>query len=296
MSSFVNQFKTAVLMSILTVIVIVFGRALGGQRGMVTAFVFALLMNGASYWFSDKIVIRMTGSRPIEREECPEVFQIVEKLTRNAGLPMPKIYLTPSPQPNAFATGRNPNNSAIALTEGITQLLNREELEGVIAHELSHIKNRDILISTIASVMAGVITTLADWAQWALLFGGFGGNDDEEGSGSGLAALPLIILGPIAAMLVQMAVSRSREYLADSTGAYMAGSSAGLANALLKLEQGARMIPAEVSPAASHMFIVNPLTGRQLMNLFSTHPPIEERVKRLRGLTITNSNIPAFEQ
>lgn len=294
MSGFVNQFKTALLMGLLTAIVIVFGKALGGQTGMITAFVFALLMNGASYWFSDKIVIKMTGSRPLSREESPEVYEIVEKLTQNAGMPMPKIYITPSPQPNAFATGRNPQNSAIALSEGIMQLLNREELEGVIAHELSHIKNRDILISSVAAVMAGVITTLADWAQWALMFGGFSNNDEEEGSG--LAALPLIILGPIAAMLVQMAVSRSREYLADQTGANIAGNSAGLANALLKLERGATVIPAEVNPATSHMYIVNPLTGRRIINLFSTHPPIEERVRRLRSINIKHSNKPAFEQ
>ncbi len=283
MSGFGNQLKTVVFMSILTVLVILAGQALGGNTGMIMAFVFALLMNGASYWFSDKMVIAMTRSKPLPRENNPELYDMVEKLARNAGLPMPRLYLTPSPQPNAFATGRNPANSVVAVTEGLLRILNREELEGVISHELAHIKNRDILIGSLAAVMAGVITTLANWAQWALLFGGLGG-DDEEG-GSGLAAIPLIILGPLAAMLVQMAISRSREYLADSTGADIAGNSQGLAQALLKLEQGARMVPMEVSPAASHMFIVNPLTGRQLMNLFSTHPPISERVKRLRSMS-----------
>jgi len=283
MSGFGNQLKTVVFMSILTVLVILAGQALGGNTGMIMAFVFALLMNGASYWFSDKMVIAMTRSKPLPRENNPELYDMVEKLARNAGLPMPRLYLTPSPQPNAFATGRNPANSVVAVTEGLLRILNREELEGVISHELAHIKNRDILIGSLAAVMAGVITTLANWAQWALLFGGLGG-DDEEG-GSGLAAIPLIILGPLAAMLVQMAISRSREYLADSTGAGIAGNSQGLAQALLKLEQGARMVPMEVSPAASHMFIVNPLTGRQLMNLFSTHPPISERVKRLRSMS-----------
>jgi len=282
-SGFGNQLKTVVFMSILTVLVILAGQALGGNTGMIMAFVFALLMNGASYWFSDKMVIAMTRSKPLPRENNPELYDMVEKLARNAGLPMPRLYLTPSPQPNAFATGRNPANSVVAVTEGLLRILNREELEGVISHELAHIKNRDILIGSLAAVMAGVITTLANWAQWALLFGGLGG-DDEEG-GSGLAAIPLIILGPLAAMLVQMAISRSREYLADSTGADIAGNSQGLAQALLKLEQGARMVPMEVSPAASHMFIVNPLTGRQLMNLFSTHPPISERVKRLRSMS-----------
>lgn len=268
-------------MSILTVLVILVGSALGGRQGMVVAFVFALLMNGASYWFSDKIVIKMTGSQPLTRNDNPELYDMVERLASKAGLPMPKLYLTPSPQPNAFATGRNPAHAAVAVTEGILRLLNREELEGVIAHELAHIKNRDILIGTLAAVMAGVITTLADWAQWALIFGG-GNSDDEEGSG--LAALPMIILAPLAAMLVQMAVSRSREYLADATGARIAGSSNGLANALLKLEQGARMIPMEVNSAASHMFIVNPLSAQRLLHLFSTHPPIADRVRRLRNM------------
>jgi len=284
LSGITNQLKTVFLMSILTVLVILAGKAIGGNSGMIIAFLFALVMNGASYWFSDKIVIAMTGSKPIERENSPELYDMVEKLARNAGLPMPRLYLTPSPQPNAFATGRNPANSVVAVTQGLLQLLNREELEGVISHELAHIKNRDILVGSLAAVMAGVITTLANWAQWALLFGGLGG-DDEEG-GSGLAALPLIILGPLAAMLVQMAISRSREYLADSTGAGIAGSSNGLAQALLKLEQGARMAPMEVNPAASHMFIVNPLTGRQMLHLFSTHPPISERVKRLKSMSI----------
>lgn len=281
MSGFGNQLKTVVLMSILTVLVILVGSALGGRQGMVIAFVFALLMNGASYWFSDKIVIKMTGSQPLTRNDNPELYDMVERLASKAGLPMPKLYLTPSPQPNAFATGRNPAHAAVAVTEGILRLLNREELEGVIAHELAHIKNRDILIGTLAAVMAGVITTLADWAQWALIFGG-GNSDDEEGSG--LAALPMIILAPLAAMLVQMAVSRSREYLADATGARIAGSSNGLANALLKLEQGARVIPMEVNSAASHMFIVNPLSAQRLLHLFSTHPPIADRVRRLRNM------------
>lgn len=293
MSGLTNRLKTVMLMGLLTAIVVVAGRAIGGQSGMIMAFLFALLMNGGSYWFSDKIVIKMTRSKPFTREENPQVYDMVEKLARNANLPMPKLYITPSPQPNAFATGRNLQHAAVALSEGILRILNREELEGVVAHELAHIKNRDILISTFAAVMAGVVTMLADWAQWALIFGGFNNNNDDEGP-SGLAALPLIILGPLAAMLVQMAVSRSREYLADSTGADIAGSSEGLANALLKLERGARAIPTDVNPAASHLFIVNPLTGRQALNLFSTHPPIEERVKRLKSITVRNGR-PIFE-
>lgn len=281
MSGLGNQLKTVALMSILTVLVILAGSAFG-QQGMVIAFVFALLMNGASYWFSDKMVIKMTRSQPINRGDNPELYDMVERLAQNAGLPTPKLYLTPSPQPNAFATGRNPSHAAVAVTEGLLRLLNREELEGVLAHELAHIKNRDILVGTLAAVMAGVITTLANWAQWALIFGG-GNSDDEEG-GAGLAALPLIILAPLAAMLVQMAVSRSREYLADATGARIAGNSKGLANALLKLEQGARMVPMEVNSAASHMFIVNPLSARSLVKLFSTHPPIADRVNKLQNM------------
>lgn len=283
MSGLGNQFKTFFLMSLLTVLVILAGRALGGQTGMIIAFAFALVMNVGSYWFSDRMVIAMTRSKPIDRGQNPELYDMVETLARRAGLPMPKLYLTPSPQPNAFATGRNPDHAAVAVTDGLLRILNRDELEGVIAHELAHIKNRDILIGTLAAVMAGVITTLANWAQWALLFGGLGGSDDEEGGG-GLAALPLIILGPIAALLIQMAISRSREYLADSTGAAVSGNPGGLARALAKLEQGARAIPMEVNTATSHMFIVNPLTGRSLMSLFSTHPPIPERIRRLNNM------------
>lgn len=281
MNNLGNQFKTLILMSSLTILVVLIGSAIGGRSGMIMAFMFALIMNGGSYWFSDKIALSMTKSIPVSKQENPELYFIVEKLTINGGMPMPKLYLTPSPQPNAFATGRNPNHSAIAVTQGLLAMLDREELEGVIAHELAHIKNRDILISTIAAVMAGVITTMANWAQWALMFGG--GQGDEEEGGGFLAALPLIILGPIAAILVQMAVSRSREYLADSTGASIAGQSRGLSNALLKLEQSSRAIPMNVNPAASHMFIINPISGLKLANLFSTHPPTEDRVRKLRS-------------
>jgi heat shock protein HtpX len=282
MSGFGNQMKTVMFMGLLTIIVVMAGGAMGGRSGLILALGLALVMNGASYWYSDKIVIKMTGSKPLNREYNPQLFDLVDRLARNAGIPMPKIYLTPSPQPNAFATGRNPEHGVVAVTEGLLQMLNAEEIKGVIAHELAHIKNRDILVGTVAAVMAGVITTLANMAQWALIFGGMNG-DDEDG-GSGLAALPLIILGPIAALLVQMAISRSREYLADSTGAAISGNSEGLAQALLKLEQGSHRVPMQVNPAASHMFIVNPLSGKRLMSLFSTHPPIAERVRRLRNM------------
>lgn len=281
MSNFGNQLKTVFLMSLLTVLVILAGGAIGGANGMKMAFIFAVVMNFGSYWFSDKIALSMTRSQPVTREENPELYAIVEKLAYNADLPMPQIYMTPSHQPNAFATGRNPNHSAIAVTQGIMQLLSREELEGVIAHELAHIKNRDVLISTLAAVLAGVITTLANWAQWALMFGGLSGDDED---GGGLAALPLIILGPIAALLVQMGISRSREYLADATGSEIAGNSYGLAQALIKLQRGSEMIPMNVNPAASHLFIVNPLNAQRIASLFSTHPPIEERVKRLYSM------------
>jgi heat shock protein HtpX len=279
MSGFGNNIKTLIFMSALTALVVLAGSALGGQTGMLLAFGFALVMNGVSYWFSDSIVIKMTGSKPLEPQDNPHLYETVNRLAGRAGIPMPKLYLTPSHQPNAFATGRNPNHAAVAVTQGLLTMLNQEELEGVIAHELAHIKNRDILIGSLAAVMAGVISMLANWAQWALIFGG-GSSDDEDGP-SGLAALPMIILAPIAAMLIQMAISRSREYLADSTGAGIADNSQGLAQALLKLERGAKLAPMQVSPAASHMFIVNPLSGKSLVNLFSTHPPIAERVNRL---------------
>ncbi len=283
MSGFGNQVKTALLMGVLTVLVILAGNALGGSNGMMIAFIFAMVMNFGSYWFSDKIALSMTKAQPVSPAQAPELYDMMERLTYNADLPMPRLYIIPSPQPNAFATGRNPNHSAVAVTQGLMQILDREELEGVLAHELAHIKNRDILISTMAAVMAGVITTMANWAQWALMFGGFG-NDDE--GGSGLAALPLIILGPIAALLVQMGISRSREYLADTTGANIAGNSHGLANALQKLERASTMIPMKVNPSTSHLFIVNPLNAKRVANLFSTHPPIQERVNRLFNMDV----------
>ncbi len=281
MTKITNSLKSTLLLTVLTLMLIYFGRAVGGPSGMTIAFILAIVMNGVSYWFSDKIAIKMTRSRPLTRSEAPWLYEMVEKLTRRANLPMPKLYLTPSHQPNAFATGRNPAHAAVAVTEGIMQLLSREELEGVIAHELAHIKNRDVFIGTLAAVMAGVITMVADMARWAMLFGGLRGDDDEEGGVSGLAALPLLILAPIAALLVQMAISRSREYLADATGAEIAGRPHGLANALLRLEQGAKMIPMQASPATSHLFIVNPFAGSSLLALFSTHPPVKERVARL---------------
>lgn len=273
-----NYIKTVTLMGALTVLVMLVGGAIGGSGGMQMAFIFALLMNGGGYWFSDKLAISMTKSRPLPKSENPRLHEMIERLARNAGLPMPRVYLTPSAQPNAFATGRNADHAAIAVTEGLLRLLNTEELEGVLAHELAHIKNRDVLIGSLAAVMAGAIMMLADMAKWAMIFG----NSDDEDGGGGLLA---IILAPLAAMIIQMSISRSREYLADATGAQIAGNPHGLASALLKLQHGAQ-IPMQTNAATSHLFIVNPLSGQRLRTLFSTHPPIEERVKRLHSLKV----------
>ena len=281
LSYFANQMRTFILLALLTVLLVLAGRAIGGQSGMMIAFLFAIVMNFGGYWFSDRIALSMTRSREVSEQEAPEYYSIVRKLTEQADMPMPRLYITPSPQANAFATGRDPNHAAVAVTEGILRILNRDELEGVIAHELAHIRNRDILIGSLAAVIAGAITMLANWAQWALLFGGLGRDDENHNP---LLALPLILLAPLAAGLIQMAISRSREFLADETGALISGNPHALANALLKLEQSARQIPMQVNPAASHMFIVNPLRGVNVAHLFSTHPPIEERVRRLRAM------------
>jgi heat shock protein HtpX len=241
-------------------------------------------MNFVSYWFSDKIVLSMYRAQPVTEAQAPELYGIVRRLSQKAGLPMPKVYVIPDGTPNAFATGRNPEHGVVAVTEGIMRLLAREELEGVIAHELSHIKHRDILTQTVVATIAGAISMLAQMAQWAMIFGGGRRDDDEHGSP--IAALVMMIVAPIAAMLVQMAISRTREYEADRGGAAMAGNPYGLANALLKLEQGKQLVPMhDPKPATAHMFIVNPLSGGGLMTLFSTHPPIAERVKRLKEMS-----------
>lgn len=280
-----NHFKTTLLLSLLTVLLVVMGGAIGGQGGMLIAFVLAAVMNFGSYWFSDRIVLRMYGAQEISREDHPAFYGMVERLAERAGLPMPKVYIIPDQSPNAFATGRNPQHAAVAATEGILQILSAEELEGVMAHELGHVKNRDILISTIAATFAGAISMIANMLQWGAMLGA--GRDDEEGGGiAGLiGSLAMAILAPIMALLIQMAVSRSREYLADATGAEISGKPHALANALAKLQNASHMIPMqEASPATAHMFIVNPLTGGGLMTLFSTHPPMEERIARLRAM------------
>jgi heat shock protein HtpX len=284
----VNNMKAFLLMGVLTVLLVLIGDAVGGRSGAMLFFVIALAMNFITYFFSDSIAIKMTRSYPVTEDEAPELYAIVRNLSERAGIPMPRIFMTPSPQPNAFATGRGPAHAAVAVTEGIMRLLSRSELEGVLAHELGHVKNRDVLIGTIAASLAGAITMIANMLQWGLIFGGIGGSDDEGGGGIlGLAGtLLMIILAPIAAMLIQMAISRSREFEADADGARLAGRSDGLAGALLKLEKGAQQIPMQVNPAASHLFIVNPLSGQSMARLFSTHPPIEERVRRLEEMTI----------
>jgi len=277
-----NTVKTVGLMAFMTLLLMFVGRALGGNSGMVAAFGFAVIMNFGAYWFSDKLVLRMYGAQPVSESEAPELYSIVRTLVQRAGMPMPKIYIISEEAPNAFATGRNPEHAVVAVTQGIMRILSREELAGVIAHELAHIKHRDMLTGTIVATMAGAISMLAQMAQWAMIFGGR--RDDEEG-GSPVVAIVMMIVAPIAAMIVQMAISRTREYEADKGGAQLAGSPGGLANALLKLEQGSQMIPmADAKPATAHMFIVNPLTGGGLMTLFSTHPPIAERVKRLKEM------------
>ena len=277
-----NQLKTAVLLGVLTALIIVFGSALGGQNGMMIACIFALGMNLFSYWFSDTIVLRMYNAQEVSETEAPELFAIVHRLTAAAGLPMPKLYIIPDEAANAFATGRNPEHAAVAVTQGIMRLLGRDELEGVLAHELAHVKNRDILIGSVAAVLAGVITYIANMAQWGAMFGGFSRSNDDEGGGGIFGTLVLAIIAPIAALIIQMAISRSREYLADETGAKFAGTPSGLAGALEKLEDASQRVALEANPATAHMFIIKPFTGGGIMNLFSTHPPIEERIKRLR--------------
>jgi heat shock protein HtpX len=278
-----NMLKTGVLLGVLTALFVVIGYALGGQQGMVVAFALAVAMNMFSYWFSDKIVLAMYGARPISEAEAPRLYAIVRRLATRAQIPMPPVYLIPTDAPNAFATGRSPDHAAVAVTEGIMRILDEDELEGVLAHELSHVRNRDVLISTIAATLAGAITYLAHMMQWAAFFGGGRSSDDEEG-GSPWAMLLLAILAPFAALLVQLAVSRAREYQADASGARLAGRPSGLAKALEKLETAARAEPMPANPATAHLFIVNPLSGQTLMRLFSTHPPTEERIRRLRAM------------
>ncbi len=284
-----NTFKTFILLAALTVLFVIVGDLIGGRSGAMVALFMALFMNFFAYWFSDKLALAMSGAQPVAEHEDPELHAMVADLARRAGLPKPRVYLIPTETPNAFATGRNPRNAAVAVTAGIRRLLTRDELEGVLAHELAHIKNRDILISSIAAVIAGAISYLAYMGQWALFWGGLGGDDEEDRGGNPLAlvfALLAIILAPIAASLIQLAISRSREYLADATGARICRCPLSLARALEKLEAWNRQLPMQVNPAQAQMFIVNPLSGETLMRLFSTHPPIADRVARLKEMAL----------
>lgn len=287
-----NWAKTTLLLGLMTALIVFIGGLFGGKQGMILAFVLAMGMNFFSYWYSDKIVLRMYRATEVNPKDFPTLFHAVNRLAQNAGLPMPRVYIIPDASPNAFATGRDPEHAVIAVTEGLLRTMNNEEATGVLAHEMSHIKNRDILIGSIAATMAGAIMILATMARWSAFFGG--GNRDEEGGGMGMIGLiAMSILAPMAAMLIQMAISRSREYLADATGAQLAGNPEGLANALGKLGAYSKQIPMKAEPATAHMFIVNPLTGRKMMNLFSTHPPLEDRIARLRG---TQGHVPPMER
>jgi len=277
-----NTFKTAFLLTLLTLLLMFIGRAFGGQNGMLLALGLAAVMNFISYFYSDKIALAMYRAQPVTREQLPRAYQAVERLTQKIGIPMPKIYVIPNESPNAFATGRNPSHASVAMTQGILDLLNDEELEGVLAHELGHVNNRDILISSVAATVAGAITMLASMGRWAMIFGGWGGDRDDR-RGGGIGALLMLILAPIAASLIQLAVSRSREYQADATGAHFTGNPYALASALSKLDAYSRRIPMQGSPSTAHLFIVQPLLGMNFGSLFSTHPPIAKRIERLTG-------------
>jgi heat shock protein HtpX len=277
-----NSLKTTFLMALLTGLLVVIGGLIAGKNGALIALGVAAVMNFIAYWSSDKIALARYKAQEVTRAQAPKLFDMVERLTQRAGIPMPRLYVIPSPTPNAFATGRDPKHAAVAVTEGALSLLNEEELTGVIAHELAHVKNRDILIQSVAATLGGAITMLAQWAQFVAIFGGGSSNDERRGGGPGL--LIMAIVAPIAAVLIQMGISRSREYMADASGAKFAGSSRGLASALLKLDDFSRRRPMNASPTTAHMFIVNPLTGGGIAKLFSTHPPIEERVKRLQEM------------
>ena len=278
-----NTFKTAFLLTGLTLLLMLIGRYFGGQNGMLLALVFAAVMNFVSYFYSDKIALAMYRAQPVTREQLPRAYAAVERLTQKIGLPMPKIYVIPIESPNAFATGRNPQHASVAVTHGMLGLLNDEELEGVLAHELGHVGNRDILISSVAATIAGAITMLASMGRFAMIFGGMGGGDRDRRGGGGFGALLMLILAPIAASLIQLAVSRSREYQADATGAHYTGNPYALASALQKLDAYSKRVPMAASPSTAHLFIIQPLLGMNFGNLFSTHPPIAKRIERLTG-------------
>jgi heat shock protein HtpX len=281
-----STLRTTFLLASLTALILLFGDLFGGSEGVKWAFVIAAVMNLGSYWFSDKIVLMSYGAQPIAESDAPELYQIVRRLSQKASVPMPRIYRIPTDSPNAFATGRNPQHAVVAVTDGILSLLSWEELEGVLAHELGHVFNRDILVSSIAATLAGAVMMLARMAQWSAMFGGMSRDERDNRGGGGLALILMAILAPIAAMLIQLAVSRAREYGADDSGARLCGNPEALASALEKLAIQSGRIPMAASPQTAHMFIVNPLSGRSFANLFSTHPPIEERIRRLRQMRL----------
>lgn len=276
-----SQIKTVLLLALLTGLLMFLGGLMGGRAGLMLAFVLAMVMNVGSYWYSDKIVLSMYKARQLSRGDAPHVHAVVEELAANAGIPKPRIFLVPQAQPNAFATGRAPNNAVVAVTEGIVRILTPDELRGVLAHEIGHIANRDILIQTIAAVLGGAIVFIANMLQFTAIFG-IGSNDDE--GANPLAALAMAILAPIAATLIQMAISRSREYMADEAGARFSGEPLSLASALAKLDTASRTVPLKGSPATENMFIISPFSGQRAANLFSTHPPIQERILRLQQM------------
>jgi heat shock protein HtpX len=278
-----NIVKTGLLLGALTGLLMLIGGYFGGQTGVVIAFIFAMVMNFGSYWFSDKLILRMYKAQEVSESQAVELYALVKNLALKASLPMPKVFIIPEDTPNAFATGRDEHHAVVAVTEGILRILNRDELEGVIAHELTHIKNKDMLIGSIAATLAGAIVMLANMAQWAAIFGGASRDSDDEGGGI-IGLIAMAILAPIAATIIQMAISRSREYLADEGGARVSQKPYGLAGALEKLSRASHVAPMDANPSTAHMFIVNPLSGKSLMNLFSTHPPVEERIARLKSM------------
>ncbi len=282
-----NVFKTVFFLTLLTLLLIFVGSLIGGRNGMIIAFGFAAVINFFSYWFSDKIVIMMYRAKEASPQDYPKIHRIVQNLATKADLPKPKIYVMPVETPNAFATGRNPAHASVVVTEGIMRLLSDDELEGVIAHELSHVHNRDTLIMTVVATVAGAIYMISDMARWAAIFGGIGGRDNDREGSNPLALLIIAILAPVVALLIQMAISRSREYTADESGAKLCGRPLSLANALRKLYNYSRQVPMQANPTTAHLFIVNPLTGGGITNLFSTHPPIERRIARLEELAIS---------
>lgn len=280
--------KTLFLLTALTLVLVLGGDAIAGQRGMTFGLILAVVMNGVSYFFSDKIALMSSGAQPVSREQLPRLYEVMERLVAKARLPMPKLYVIPQPAPNAFATGRNPSHASVAVTAGLMQLMNDDELEGVIAHELSHVRNYDILITSIAATLAGAITWIAYMGKWAMIFGGFGGRDNDRGGGGGLAALLMLLVAPIAAALIQLGISRQREFAADASGAKMVGHPYGLISALEKLGAYNKRIPMDVSPATASLFIVAPLSAGQVFSgLFSTHPPLSERIAVLQNMTVT---------